>query len=348
MKKPRSFRSPVVMTLAAGAMAAAAGCGGDVITGTNPGCPSTPAMVGTACDPALVTDLCNYGTAYPACPGVYPESRRCDPSTRRWVSVTGTCNPPPPMCPSTPPTQGAACVGALSCNYDSCGPGGVSFAECRNGSWQVLAGSCNPPPPACPATAPADQSPCAPGFGIAVCPYGPPGCGTGSAVFTCGGESTGRWIRHAPRCNTEPSCPAYEPDSTNGFCTASPTTQFCQYGSTNPCDPAHRAYRCDDTGRWTPAISTCNPPPPMCPSTPPQEGASCIGFLDCSYDSCLPGNVGQARCINGSWTLNRGSCNPPPPPPADAGPPDDGGGIVPPDADPPEDDGGTDIFVDAG
>jgi len=356
MKNKRTFRAPVVMTLAAGAVAAAmSGCGGDVVPGLNPGCPSAPATVSTPCDPAVVTEICNYGTAFPACPGTFPDSRRCDPMTRQWISVTATCNPPPPMCPSDPPTQGAACVGVMSCSFDSCASHGVAFAQCMNGAWNVVRGSCNPPPPACPATAPADGAPCQSGFGIAVCPYGPPGCGTDSFVATCGGESTGRWIRHAARCNTEPACPTYEPGS-NTFCTPdNGNNEYCVYGSTNPCDTRHRAYRCDDTGRYTPSISTCNPPPPFCPTEVPADGTMCNSQMStrpCNWGDCGGRASAEATCVNNRWVTRIEPCE------QDAGPPQDGGsepgdggsepgdgGTEPGDAGAPDD---AEIFVDAG
>ncbi len=350
MKNKRTFRAPFVMTLAAGAMAATvSGCGGDVVTGVGPGCPTEIATVGAACDPAVSTEVCNYGTAFPGCPGTYPNSRVCNPTTRQWMSVTATCNPPPPMCPTTPPMQGAACVGDLSCSFDGCAHNGVWSARCSGGRWDLQRGSCNPPPPACPPTAPSDGQPCQPGFGIAVCPYGPPGCGMGSAVFTCGGDSSLQWRRRPVRCDTNPGCPAYAPDA-NTFCTPAPTTQYCVYASTNPCDPSHRALRCDDTGRWTPAISSCNPPPPFCPEALPQEGAACDRSrspLPCSYGDCGGRPVAEATCVNNRWVTRLGECDQDGgTEPGDGGTePSEDGGTEPGDAGPPED---ADIFVDAG
>ncbi|MBL8601439.1 MAG: hypothetical protein JNK72_05900 [Myxococcales bacterium] len=125
-----------------------------------------------------------------------------------------------------------------------------------------------------------------------------------------------------------PGCPSAAPAA--GTTCALAATVDCNYGTPFNCPPSNsptypQSFRCLDS-RWQNFTSTCNPPPPTCPATPPAAGASCVGALNCSYDSCQNiANVAQAQCTNGAWQLLHASCNPPPvdagPPPVDAGDP---------------------------
>jgi hypothetical protein len=70
-------------------------------------------------------------------------------------------NPPPPPCdncqdecPAAQPQQGDVCFNVgTSCNYGT-DPCDESWAECTAEGWQVYYGTCNPPPPECPAEEP--------------------------------------------------------------------------------------------------------------------------------------------------------------------------------------------------
>ncbi len=56
-----------------------------------------------------------------------------------------------------------------------------------------------------------------------------------------------------------------------------------------------------------------NPPLIECPTWAPTHGSACTASLgSCSY-TCATGGEGTARCVNGVWESQIGTCNPPPP-----------------------------------
>lgn len=137
------------------------------------------------------------------------------------------------------------------------------------------------------------------------------GCGANVVPNTCDGSA----------CNDvqAPSqCPA-SPPAQNSPCM--PNGLSCSYNlnpNNDSCGVRPFQFFCNN-GVWQGGISTCNPPPPMCPATMPANGAPCVGVLSCQYTMntpCGPIPV-PAMCTSGQWMVAGVSCNPPPP---DAGP----------------------------
>lgn len=100
-------------------------------------------------------------------------------------------------CPSSPPTQGAACFlsNGTTCNYGTpggpCGGGGL-VAICSAGQWQFEATAFGGAPneSACPATIPEQGSPCSVGGCGDAAPSCNYGCDQGGpAVATCNGST---------------------------------------------------------------------------------------------------------------------------------------------------------------
>ena len=145
--------------------------------------------------------------------------------------VTGTC-------PPTAPTMGNACSpSGMQCNYDPCGMYHRTYADCRDGRWNVMSATCNPPVPTDSAvtdvstdavverdTTPVTDVPPTPDLG------NPP-----------------------PPVMCPPSAP------TTGASCASPG-QRCNYG---PCGMYFTTYaECTSAGAWQVNEASCNPPPP--------------------------------------------------------------------------------------
>jgi hypothetical protein len=116
------------------------------------------------------------------------------------------------------------------------------------------------------------------------------------------------------------------PTSMPGHGTACATDgQVCSY-PTGPCCPPMEA-RCVG-GLWSGSISSCNPPPPpLCPSTPPNHRDPCmlnpcsgVPYWECNYGACLDGTPQVvARCDSSGWAVSHNSC-----------PSVDGGGVCEP------------------
>lgn len=268
MQTRKTLRSPFVITLAASAAAVLdAGCGANVVSGnpppnTTPACPTALPQNGVACDPSAVPDHCDYGVT-PGCAGLPQHTAFCDADTQAWRVIPSSCNPPPVQtCPTEAPADGTFCYSDIRCTYGDCFGRPTTEASCAGNRWSVTTSTCNPPPPMCPPSRPAQGAACDPSTVPDACQY------------------TGTF------------CP-YPPPGTNNTVVAL-------------CIPSTRT--------WQVSEATCNPPPPVCPTTPPTEGTPCLGFPpECSYDSCTNSRgVALARCAAGAWQLQFASCNPPP------------------------------------
>jgi hypothetical protein len=203
--KRRPLRPPFLITVATLAGAIAPACGGSVTTnGTGNTGGSAGMTTGSTSTGTTTTGMGTTGTTGGAgggpnedCPISQPtngsscatEGQRCTypycgrPNDLqftctggRWsMQPTGTCNPPPPMCPTVEPTVGSPCSPVPGpCAYTStcCGVASQHVYGCA-GEWgwqprgdagQTLfdfdAGVCAPPPPSCPANIPVEGSPC--------------------------------------------------------------------------------------------------------------------------------------------------------------------------------------------
>ena len=63
------------------------------------------------------------------------------------------------QCPEAQPSHGDSCVSDQTCIYDYCGSDVI--ARCDGQSWSLeYTATCNPPPPTCPDTEPAEGSAC--------------------------------------------------------------------------------------------------------------------------------------------------------------------------------------------
>jgi hypothetical protein len=101
-------------------------------------------------------------------------------------------------------------------------------------------------------------------------------------------------------------CPAQEP-ARGSACDVDPEAA-CEYGPL--CGPhLTRRAQCVQ-GAWQVAVSSCNPPPPSCPTAEPSEGAGCQqGWAPapkrCSYGSCDAGGAAAVafECSGSSWTV---------------------------------------------
>lgn len=170
----------------------------------------------------------------------------------------------PSGCPATRPSTGAPCVGTLSCSYNPCG---TEVATCRDGAWDVMMGSCNPPPPKCPTAAPVDGDACGPeNTGWGGCYYPDPCTKTGSISATCSGT---RWSV-TPKPLPAAACPPVMPAAGESCAACAGRYGDCAYAA-GDCygTPLSTWAQCDATTKtWRLLPSTCNPPPPMDAGTP--------------------------------------------------------------------------------
>ncbi|MCL4754615.1 MAG: hypothetical protein KJ015_30955 [Myxococcales bacterium] len=219
-------------------------------------------------------------------------------------------------------TAAAACGGSTSQESGAGGAGGTGAGGTGGsvggsgggGTGGVGAnpggGGCGANPPAipCPATPPPEGSACPTnpsscfgGWWGTTCYYPDPCGGTADLVMDCGG-ATWTVTSGALTCAT---CPASAPAV--GAPCAAPATETCSYSK--GCCPD--VYQCDQ-GKWTQVPVSCNPPPLICPATPPQSGAPCDPCAmpgECSYDTCSAlGKLTKASCVNGAWLLGSTPC----------------------------------------
>jgi hypothetical protein len=108
--------------------------------------------------------------------------------------TTLACPPPPPACPTSAPTVGAACSSPSSCTYgNSCG--GATTYDCPAGSWSIGVALCNAM--ACPASQPTTGASCvgwAPGD---TCEYAVPAA---TCPQPCVCASNGLWACYDVVC----------------------------------------------------------------------------------------------------------------------------------------------------
>lgn len=209
-RTPSKVRAPFVVTAA---VAALAGCGaridepsatkdGGVETstddGVDPGCPSVTPRHGDVCSGDM---SCEYGAR---CYDTPTTTARC--TEGKWSVSHMSCNPPPPpRCPTSEPSAGAACGvdTGMRCTYpDPCGPKGVTIDWfCKDGRWTegpVLAALL------CPATAPRHNDSCRRCAARipTICNYDP--CGSSYSTEARCDATTGLWSVSTRSCNPPP------------------------------------------------------------------------------------------------------------------------------------------------
>jgi hypothetical protein len=208
--------------------------------------------------------------------------------------MQASCNPPPPVeaCPEISPTAGQSCFGnngGAPCTYPLPGPCGEYVVTCVGSVWVNETPSCNPPPPSCPADAPAVGSDCvALGEGL-TCGY--------DSLARCEQVAcvNGAWAR-TPVVDCDP-CPVAQP---NLGATCSMGGPACEYGP--------YSARCE-AGVWQVMVRDPNsgaPAPTACPAVEPTRGQSCshVGS-SCVYDACV-----SFDCTNGAWAPGSWLCFP--------------------------------------
>src|SRR5262249_9563057 len=133
------------------------------------------------------------------------------------------------------------------------------------------------------------------------------GAGGTAGTFGVGGTSAGTGGGPGGTGGS-PNCPTTPP----GSGTPCAHGEVCYY-PTGPCCPPMEASCVN--GQWMFAISTCNPPAPMCPVNPPVDGSPCtpdpcIGYVpDCTYGFCSDGTASLvAHCDGSVWRLSRAIC----------------------------------------
>jgi hypothetical protein len=227
------------------------GCTGSVVEigAQPPGCPSTEPKAGSSC--SVTASGCTYAE------GPCKVELSCDAESGAWQSQTTSCAPMAKECWSAQEGDVCAVVG------DGCGesPGPCAlgfFNTCGpDHLWHSSSGGdtcCSLDGP-CPASEPADGSPCDPCSGPPSCNY-PGTCGGDVAI--CGSE--GQWHIGIGECPPPPP-----PD----YCTSNNTQSACET---------------DPECRWlTPG---CGPETPL-------WSAGCFTKTDCAPDSCDPSQICQ-------------------------------------------------------
>lgn len=254
-------------------------------------CPTETPREGAACDAALDPASCNYG--WSDCTRGPQVTALCQGGA--WRIALSTCNPPAPTCPTAAPQSGTSCglLPGTQCTYGDCYGSPTTFARCEQGTWQVAEASCNPPPPVCPLTAPADGDPCGYPLGAPACTYG--NCnGTPTTYARC---ESGRWNVATASCNppVPVACPTSAPFV--GDPCMHPASAECHYGACGE-TPALR-YTCA-AGRWALDRAMCGD---YCPPSRPLAGTAC------SRDAATPCRYPGALC-DGMQLTNEAVCNP--------------------------------------
>lgn len=145
------------------------------------------------------------------------------------------------------------------------------------------------------------RAPLRPSFVITLAATTALGCGT----TTSPGDS-----------GVQPDAPAIDIESSNPppVCPPSAPTEsdLCPYGAYfggalrchyDPCGDRFATeavcYGFGNGVTWTVARSSCNPPPPMCPASPPDDGAACtLPATSCAWGTC------RATCTDGRWAFD--------------------------------------------
>ncbi len=238
--------------------------------------------------------------------------------------------------------EGSSCEGfdeGLTCetSEDTC----EGFRCAPTGKWELVANSCNPPPPLvteCPEELPGAGTSCS-GYQKNLrcedpsksCPPMPP------YTIACGEDGTWEVVHGPVKCNPPPPPIAECPEETPAL-----GTSCVDYEVGLSCDaPEYSCHwdqsreskvRCNEERLWVLTDSTtCNPPPPItkCPEELPKNGSSCATYepgLTCrgaSSPECpIPEQSESFECTpEGTWKITPPtlSCNPPPPPMGGAG-----------------------------
>ncbi|MBK8996378.1 MAG: hypothetical protein IPM35_11610 [Myxococcales bacterium] len=168
----------------------------------------------------------------------------------------------------------------------------------------------NPPSIPCPPTPPAEGSLCpnspsscfGGGWWGSSCTYSDPCGGNTPLVLDCGGSTTWKVTSGVTTCQ---SCPPTEPGA--GTPCALVDGQICSFA--NGCCDA--AYQCSQ-GTWQEVPVSCNPPPLVCPASPPDPNAPCDPCAlggECTYDTCASlGKTTKASCVSGGWSVTVEPC----------------------------------------
>jgi hypothetical protein len=197
----------------------------------------------------------------------------------------------PVGCPASAPS-GSCTQEGLSCGYHCLG------CTCTQGVWSCPGLGCAGGYNACPATPPAEGSPCLTDGcctnDYTPCWYG--GVGGQNVRADCTADAwhltSGVSAPDAggPKCGT-PGCPSLPPftSGTGGSCTGSLT---CDYGIDGSCS-------CGG-GAWTCSGASLDP----CPQSPPAAGAVCTyasePTLGATYSNCAYGDR-VCSCTAGGW-----------------------------------------------
>jgi hypothetical protein len=177
---------------------------------------------------------------------------------------TDAPQPQPSGCPSSEPANGASCSSEITCNYGNCYGTPTTTAMCRNGEWQVIEATCNPPPPECPRTEPDPSAPCS--FFGSGCTY-PDRCLPGATKkYTCSGA---KWLVEISTVIAAcPTTPPLDGASCADCAGRYPDTCVYEYCGSYPsreaiCNPVTKTW----SSRW----SSCNPPPPWDSGPGPED-----------------------------------------------------------------------------
>jgi hypothetical protein len=117
----------------------------------------------------------------------------------------------------------------------------------------------------------------------------------------CSG-ATWKIVSGAPTCD---KCPSTAPVA--GAACAASAGKLCSY-TKGCCTDDYQCFQ----GKWASVPVSCNPPPPICPTAPPQPGTACdpcASTGECSYDTCSTlGKLTKASCVSGSWAVTGSAC----------------------------------------
>lgn len=195
----------------------------------------------------------------------------------------------------------AACGGSVVTPFDDGGPGGPDAAVIDTGSIEDTGASRK-----CPATAPANQSPCALAEGFR-CEYGSSGNPICNTFATC---SQGKW--NIALTGSDPQqCSGKNPPACAPTFASVPVGKSCSADYPTSCEYPEGVCACTvNLGGPYPADAAavakwfCGVPQQKgCPVPRPKIGSDCSvpADLSCDYGACvLPGGT-VLQCQSGSW-----------------------------------------------
>lgn len=243
-----------------------------------------------------------------------------------------TSNPPPPgECPGAQPISGEPCTAGSDCSFsDECG--NEVIATCVDDFWQVeWTGTCNPPPPECPAALPLEGEPC---DEPAECFY-TDACGNDINASCDGFEFT--VSEPIESCNPPPPCPLELPDE-GSACELTPggVPEGCSYEVETPCGVVTASAECVSPDGGTTYVfdvtaPACTPPEPDCAAYTNAglcgadttcrwlvpgcgEGpeiafaAGCYPIADCALDGCAAGETCAPVVYNPCFNSECAAC----------------------------------------